>query len=111
MAALLAGKHAREKNVRFGKVWLGKEGRNLRQRRRRKLSESVEIVESVKTSVLSLLNMMEYSQSRGNLNRCDGSFILNEQGELYFLLHKNIERTILLNYKKKLTIYRKEKKI
>ena len=34
--------------------------------------------------------MAEYSQSRGNLNRCDGPFLLHEHGDLYFLLHKNI---------------------
>ena len=59
-------------------------------RRKRKLSESVEIVDSTKTSVLSFSNMAEYSKSRGNLNRCDDRFLLNENGDLYFLLHKNI---------------------
>ena len=44
----------------------------------------------------------EYSQSRGNLNRCDGPFFLNEQGDLYFLLHKNIVHIILLNLEKKI---------
>ena len=53
MAAFLAGKPAREKNGRFGKVWLERRGGNLWQGRKRKLSESVEIVESAKTSVLS----------------------------------------------------------
>ena len=46
--------------------------------------------------------MAEYSRSRGNLNRCDGHFLLNEHGELYFLLHKNIVHIVLLNLKKKL---------
>ena len=45
--------------------------------------------------------MTEYSQSRGNLNKCDGPFLLNEQGDLYFLLHKNIVHIILLNLEKK----------
>ena len=45
--------------------------------------------------------MAEYSQSRGNLNRCDGLFLLNEHGDLYFLLHKNIVHIILLNLEKK----------
>ena len=46
--------------------------------------------------------MAEYSQSRGNLNRCDGPFLLNEHGDLYFLLHKNIVHIILLNSEKKI---------
>ena len=46
--------------------------------------------------------MAEYSQSRGNLNRCDGPFLLNEHGDLYFLLHKNIVHIILLNIEKKI---------
>ena len=66
-------------------------------KRKRKLSENVEIVESAKTSVLSFSNMTEYSQTKGNLNKCDGPFLLNEQGDLYFLLHKNIVHIILLN--------------
>ena len=84
----------------FGKAWLGKRGGNLWQRRKRQLSESVEIVESAKISVLSFSNMAEYSQSRGNLNRCDSLFLLmytywcttylNQHGDLYFLFHKNI---------------------
>ena len=44
--------------------------------------------------------MAEYSQSRGNLNRCDGPFLLNEHGDPYFLLHKNIVHIILLGLKK-----------
>ena len=71
----------------------------MRQRRKRQLSEGVEIVEIAKTSVLSFSNTAEYSQSRGNLNRCDSPFLLNEHGDLYFLLHKNIEHIILLNLK------------
>ena len=43
----------------------------------------------------------EHSQSRGNLNRCDGPFLLNEHGDLYFLSHKNIVHIILLNLEKK----------
>ena len=39
------------------------------------------------------------SQSRGNLNRCDGPFLLNQRGDLYFLLHKNIVHNIHLNKK------------
>ena len=31
----------------------------------------------------------------------DGPFLLNEHGDLYFLLHKNIVHIILLNVKKK----------
>jgi len=31
------------------------------------------------------------------LNRCDGPFLLNEHGDLYFLLYKNIVHIILLN--------------
>ena len=46
--------------------------------------------------------MAEYSQPRGNLNRCGGPFLLNEHGDLYFLLHKNIVHIILLNLEKKL---------
>ena len=46
--------------------------------------------------------MAEYSESRANLNRCDGPFLLNEHGDLYFLLHKNIVHIILLNLKKKI---------
>ena len=45
--------------------------------------------------------MAEYSQSRGNLNKCDGPFLLNEHGDLYLLLHKNIVHIILLNLEKK----------
>ena len=97
MAAFLAGKLAHKKNGRFGEAWLGKRGGNLWQIRKRQWSESVEIVESAKTSVLPFSNMGEYSQSRGNLNRCDGPFLLNEHGDLYFLLHKNIVHIILLN--------------
>ena len=41
--------------------------------------------------------MAEYFQSRGNLNRCDGPFLLNEHGDLYLLLHKNVVHIILLN--------------
>ena len=96
MAAFLAGKLEREKNGRFGKAWLGKRGGNLWQRRKRLLSESVEIVESAKTSVLSFSNTAGYSQSRGNLNRCDDPFPLNEHDDLYFFLHKNIVHIILL---------------
>ena len=44
--------------------------------------------------------MAECSQSKGNLNRCDGVFLLNEHGDLYFLLHKNIVHIILLNLEK-----------
>ena len=101
MAAFFAGKLAREKNGPFGKAWLGKRGGNLCQIRKRKLSKSVEIVESAKTSVLSFSNMAEHSQSRGNLNRCDAPFLLNEHGDLYFILHKNIVHIILLNLEKK----------
>ena len=92
MAAFLAGKLVREKNGRFERHGWEKEGGNLWQRRKRQLSESFEIVESAKTSFL-LSNMAEYSQSRGNL--------LNEHGDLYFLLHKNIVHIILLNLGKK----------
>ena len=46
--------------------------------------------------------MAEYSQSRGKLNRCDGPFLLNKHGDLYFLLHKNIVHSILFRFKKKL---------
>ena len=56
---------------------------------------------TAKTSVLSFSNMAEYSQSRGNLNRCDGPFLLNEHRDLYFLLHKNSVHIILLNLEKK----------
>ena len=55
-----------------------------------------------KTNILSFSNMAEYSQSRVNLNRCDGPFLLNEHGDLYFLLHKNIVHIILLNLENKL---------
>ena len=95
----------------FGKTWLGKRGGNLWQRRKRQLSESVEIIESAKISVLSFSNMAEYSQSRGNLNRCDSLFLLmytywcttylNQHGDLYFLFLKNILHIILLNLEKK----------
>ena len=61
--------------------------------------------------MLSFSNMAEYSQSRGNLNKCDGLFILNEHGDRYFLLHKNIVHIILLNLEKNIKICRKEKKI
>ena len=54
--------------------------------------------------------MAEYSQSRGKLNRCDGPFLLNEHGDLYFLSHKNIVHIILLNLEKNEKICRKEKK-
>ena len=101
MAAFLAGKLARGKNGSFRKAWLGKRGGNLWQRRKRQLSESVEIVEGAKASVLSFSNLAEHCQSRRNLNRCDGSFLLNEHGDLYFLLHKNIVHIILLNLDKK----------
>ena len=46
--------------------------------------------------------MAEYSQSRGNLNRCDSLFLLNEHGDLHFLFHKNIVHIILLNLEKKI---------
>ena len=45
--------------------------------------------------------MAEYSQSRGNLNRCDGPFLLKGHCDLHFLLHKNIVHIILLNLEKK----------
>ena len=67
---------------------LGKRGGNLWQGSKRKLNQSVEIVEGAKTSVLLFSNRADYSQSRGNLNRCDGSFLLNEHGDLCFLLQK-----------------------
>ena len=51
-------------------------------------------------NILSFSNMAEYSQSRGNLNRCDDLFFLNENGDLYFLLYKNIVHIILLNLAK-----------
>ena len=101
MAAFLAGKLVREKNGRFeGHGWekeveiCGKEGKDIN------MSESFEIVESAKTSFLSW-TWQDYSQSRGNLNRCDGPFLLNEHGDLYFLLHKNIVHIIFLNLEKK----------
>ena len=100
MAAFLAGNLVCEKNGRFGEAWLGRRGGNLRQRRKGQLSESVEIVESAKTSVLSFSNTAEYSQSRGYLNRCDSPSLLNEHGDLYFLLHKIIVHIILLNLAK-----------
>ena len=75
----------------FRKAWLGKRGGNLWQRRKRQLSESFEIVESAKTSFLS----------RTWRNILDGLFLLNEHGDLYFLLHKNIVHIILLNLEKK----------
>ena len=37
---------------------------------------------------------------KGSLNKCDGPFLLNEHGDLYFLLHKNIVHIILLNLEK-----------
>ena len=86
MPAFLAGKLARKKSGSFGMVWLGKRGGNLWQKRKRQHSESVEIVESAKACVLSLSNMAEYFQSRRNLNRCDGPFLLNKHGDLSFLL-------------------------
>ena len=98
MAAFLAGKLVREKNGRFRKAWLGKRGGYLWQRRKSQLSE---IVESAKPSVLSFSNTAEYSQSMGNLNRCDGPFLLNEHGDLYYLLDKNIVHIILLNLEKR----------
>ena len=52
-------------------------------------------------NILSFSNIAEYSQSRGNLNRCDRPFLLNEPGDLYFLLYKNIAHIILLNLEKK----------
>ena len=55
--------------------------------------------------------MAEYSQSRGNLNRCDGLFLLNEHGDLYFLLHKNIVHIILLNLEKKIKNLSEGKKV
>jgi len=48
---------------------------------------------------------------RGKLNRCDGLFILNKHGDLYFSLHKNIVHIILLSLRKKLKNCGKEKKI
>ena len=55
--------------------------------------------------------MAEYSQSRRNLKRCNGPFLLNKHGDLYFLLHKNIVHIILLNLEKKnKKICRKEKR-
>ena len=55
--------------------------------------------------------MAEHSQSKGNLNRCDCAFLLNEHGDLYFLLHKNIVHIILLNLEKKIKkTCREEKK-
>ena len=61
-------------------------------------------------NILSFSNMAEYSQSRGNLNRCDGLFLLNEHGDLYFLLHKNIVHFIFLNLEKKRTKFVGRKK-
>ena len=37
-----------------------------------------------KTSVFSFANMAEYYQSRENFNRCEGPFLLNEDGDLCF---------------------------
>ena len=86
MAAFLAGKLAREKNGRLERHGWEKEVEILWQRRKRQLSESVEIVQSAKTSVLSFSITAEHSQSRGNLNRCDGLFLLNERGDLHFFI-------------------------
>ena len=38
-------------------------------------------------------------------------FLLNEHGDLYFLLHNNSVHIVLLNLKEKEKNYRKEKKI
>ena len=54
------------------------------KRRKRQLRDSVEIVGGAKTSFLYFSNMTEYSQSKGNLNRCDIRFLLHEHGDLYF---------------------------
>ena len=82
------------------------------QRRKRRLSESAEIVESAKTSVPFFLEHGGTFSIKGNLNKCDGSFLLNEHGDLYFLLHKNIVHIIFVNLEKKNKIIcLKEKKI
>ena len=77
MAAFLAGRLAREKNGCLERHGWEKEAEICGKEGKRQLSESVEIVESAKTSVLSFSNMAEYSQSRGNLKRCDSPFLLN----------------------------------
>ena len=102
--------HTREK-LAFWKGMVGKKRwKFVAKKGKKKLNKSVEIVESAKTSILSFSNMAGYSQSRGNLNICDGPFLLNEHGDLYFLLHKNIVHIILLNLKiKNKKICRKEK--
>ena len=86
MAAFFAGKLAREKNGRLERHGWEKRTGNLWQRRKTQLSESVEIVKSAKTSVLSFSDMAEYSQSRGNFNRCDSPFLLKEHGDLHFFI-------------------------
>ena len=80
MAAFLAGKLVREKNGRFERHgWekeveiCGKEGKDS-------------WAKVLWKNILSFSNMAEYSQSRGILNRCDGPFLLSENGDLSFLL-------------------------
>ena len=112
MAAFLAGKLACEKNGRFVKAWLGKRSENLWQGRERKLSESVEIVESAKTFVLSFSKCKFPVTGRRVVEQVRWSFLLNEHGDLHFLLHKNIVHIILPNSRRKLKKkYRKGKKI
>ena len=99
MAAFLAGKLVREKNRRFERH--GWEKRWKFVAKKEKTVERKSWNRWKCKNILSFLNMAEYSQSRGNLNRCDGPFLLNEHGDLYFLLHKNIVHIILLNLEKR----------
>ena len=99
MAAFLAGKLLREKNGRFERHgWgkkveiCGKEGKD----------SWAKVLKSLKVQKHPFF--LEHGgifQSSGNLNRCDGPFLLNEHGDLYFLLHENIVHIILLNLEKK----------
>ena len=98
MAAFLVGKLVREKNGRFERH--GWEKRWKFVAKKEKTTERKFWNPWKCKNILSFSNMAEYSQASGNLNRCDDLFLLNENGDLYFLLHKNIVHIILLNLAK-----------
>ena len=63
-------------------------------------SDSKHVIETENSSRINARTTREHGGTF-NLNRYDGPFLLNEHGDLYFLLHKNIVHIILLNLKKK----------
>ena len=69
------------------------------------------LLKSLKHSAFFSRTWLIILNQGGNLNRCDGPFLLNEHSDLHSLLHKNIVNIILLNLEKNFKNCRKEKKI